>query len=115
MEPVHERPSGGAPHRRAIRRKGGGGSDRSADTARAFPPAASTRSGIRRFALLRAEDESGVSGTGLVAEGVESSDGRVVLFWLRSAADPARPGCLGVYTSLGEMLAIHGHGGRTRV
>ena len=36
-----------------------------------------------RFQLRRAEDVSGSSGTGIVAEGVISNRGRVVLFWLR--------------------------------
>jgi hypothetical protein len=72
-------------------------------------------SAMRRFALLRLEDETGVSGTGIVAEGVESADGRVVLFWKHAASDPTKPGSTGFYANLGEMLAVHGHGGRTTV
>jgi hypothetical protein len=37
---------------------------------------------MRRFALHRHEDVSGVSGTGLVAVGVELDDGTVELDWL---------------------------------
>ena len=36
---------------------------------------------VRTFTLERGHDESGVSGTGVVLEGVEFSDGRVVLEW----------------------------------
>jgi hypothetical protein len=36
---------------------------------------------MRRFRLQRLEDESGVSGVGYVAEGCESTDGRVALRW----------------------------------
>lgn len=36
---------------------------------------------MRTFTLERGYDESGVSGTGTVLEGVEFSDGRVVLEW----------------------------------
>jgi hypothetical protein len=72
-------------------------------------------SAMRRFALLRHEDETGVSGVGIVAEGVESPDGRVVLFWRQSATDPNKPGSTGFYTDISEMIAIHGHGGRTIV
>ena len=35
----------------------------------------------RAFVLQRNEDETGVSGTGIVAEGVEFSDGTVALRW----------------------------------
>lgn len=36
---------------------------------------------LRTFTLERGHDESGVSGIGVVLEGVEFSDGRVVLEW----------------------------------
>jgi hypothetical protein len=38
--------------------------------------------GPRPFVLRRLVDETGVSGTGVVAEGVEFSDGTVALRWL---------------------------------
>jgi hypothetical protein len=37
--------------------------------------------GMRRFCLFREEDVSGVSGTGVVAEGVVFSTGKAVLSW----------------------------------
>lgn len=36
---------------------------------------------MRTFVMSRGNDESGVSGTGQVLEGVEFSDGRVILEW----------------------------------
>lgn len=63
----------------------------------------------RRFHLLRVEDASGVSGTGRVAEGVEFSNGFVVLSWLTQFSS------LGTYPNLHVLEAIHGHEGRTRV
>lgn len=36
---------------------------------------------MRTFTLTRGNDESGVSGTGLVLEGVQFTDGRVILEW----------------------------------
>lgn len=63
----------------------------------------------RLFVLRRDDDVSGVSGLGGVAEGVEFSDGTVVLRWLRAGGSTA------VYDSLARMVAIHGHDGRTRV
>jgi len=44
-----------------------------------------------------------------VAEGVEFTDGTVVLHWLRY------PNGTGLYASLRDMLEVHGHGGLTCV
>ncbi len=68
-----------------------------------------TRVTMRRFVLYRHEDVSGVSGTGLVAEGVRFSDGTVVLHWLRA------PYQTGLFPGIGDLLAVHGHGGRTEL
>ena len=64
---------------------------------------------MKRFLLVRDEDVSGVSGTGAVAEGVMFSTGKCVLAWTTRFRSVA------VYDSLGELEAIHGHDGRTRV
>ena len=64
---------------------------------------------MKRFALNRLVDETGISGTGLVAEGVLFARGKVVLSWL------TQHNSLGIYDSLAEMMAIHGHGGKTRI
>ena len=63
----------------------------------------------RRFWLVREEDVSGVSGTGVVAEGIEFSNGQAVLSWLVGG------GSLGVYSSINSLVKIHGHGGATQV
>ncbi len=63
----------------------------------------------RRFKLVRTEDVSGTSGTGIVAEGIEFSNGRVVIHWL-SQLDS-----IGVFDNLHTLEAIHGHEGRTKV
>ena len=63
----------------------------------------------RLFELHRDHDVSGVSGTGVVAEGVEFSDGTCVVRW-RSGV-----GSTGVWHSIKDVEAIHGHGGATRV
>jgi hypothetical protein len=64
---------------------------------------------MRLFQLLRIEDESGVSGTGVVAQGVCFDDGTCVMRWLTKIASTA------FYESLTQLEAIHGHGGKTRV
>jgi hypothetical protein len=39
------------------------------------------KTGLRRFVLVREEDPTGMSGTGIVAEGVQFTNGRVALTW----------------------------------
>lgn len=63
----------------------------------------------RRFILNRKEDASGVSGTGVIAEGVEFSDGTCALRW------KTKHRCTGVYDSILVLEHIHGHEGRTVV
>lgn len=59
--------------------------------------------------LWRDEDETGVSGTGKVAEGVIFSDGKVVLRWLTATSSTC------FYDSQIDVIKIHGHGGKTRL
>lgn len=62
---------------------------------------------MRRFLLRRIKDESGVSGTGNVAEGIVFTSGKAVLNWRTEHTSVA------VYDSLEELMAIHGHDGKT--
>jgi hypothetical protein len=64
---------------------------------------------VRRFLLQRDADISGVSGTGVVAEGVQFTDGRAVLRWLTEIATS------GFYDSVDHLEKIHGHNGATRI
>lgn len=61
------------------------------------------------FELHRDDDETGVSGTGVVAEGVEFTSGMVAMTWI----SPHR--CINIYESIKTVEALHGHEGRTRV
>lgn len=65
----------------------------------------------RRFNLVRDEDVTGLSGTGLVAEGVAFSDGVVVLRWVGKNPTSVVWHDGGV----ASVEAIHGHGGLTRI
>lgn len=67
--------------------------------------------GARAFVLVRDTDVSGISGTGIVAEGVEFSDGTVALRWL--SAWPTSV----VFHDRGieAVQAVHGHSGATRI
>jgi len=59
------------------------------------------------FVLNRLEDETGISGTGIVAEGVIFSNGKCAVSWLTKVTSVA------VYDSIEEVKAIHGHDGKT--
>lgn len=65
--------------------------------------------GMRRFHFLRLKDASGVSGCGIVAEGVIFSNGKVALEWLSSHASTA------LYDSISDVEFIHGHEGMTKI
>ncbi|HMC53004.1 MAG TPA: hypothetical protein VKI64_09610 [Acidimicrobiales bacterium] len=59
--------------------------------------------GMRRFIMERARDASGVSGTGIVLEGVLFSTGVVVVHWLT----PPPRGSISVFDSIEQFLSIH--------
>lgn len=63
----------------------------------------------RTFELVRYRDPSGVSGTGVVAEGCLFTDGSVALRW--RGENPATA----VWPNLDSVLAVHGHDGATEV
>ena len=63
----------------------------------------------KTFYLNRVEDESGVSGTGRIAQGIVFDNGRVAMTWLSEHPSTT------VYDSIGEVKAIHGHDGKTKV
>tara|TARA_B100001250_G_C19303843_1_gene573113 strand:- start:19 stop:369 length:351 start_codon:yes stop_codon:yes gene_type:complete len=64
---------------------------------------------MKIFYLNRTEDESGISGTGRVAQGFVFDNGKVAVTWLSEHPSVT------VYDSIGEVHAIHGHGGKTEV
>lgn len=63
----------------------------------------------RRFYLQRNEDETGISGEGIVAEGCEFSSGAVALTWLSEHR------AMSWYETIKTVEALHGHGGKTRI
>lgn len=64
---------------------------------------------MRKFILRRTEDVSGVSGVGVVAEGVMFGDGTCVLRWLTEYRSTA------IYANIVDLKRIHEHGGKTAV
>lgn len=64
---------------------------------------------MKTFILRRLEDESGVSGTGIVAQGCVFDNGYVALTWLTHLSS------LAWYHSIEVLTNIHGHDGKTVV
>jgi hypothetical protein len=67
----------------------------------------------KRFILYRHHDATGVSGTGIVATGVVWPDGHAALRW--KADDCAEPSSTSVWSSVGDMMRVHGHGGLSKL
>jgi hypothetical protein len=64
---------------------------------------------VKIFYLNRTEDESGISGTGRVAQGFIFDNGKVCVTWLSEHPSVT------VYDNIGEVRAIHGHQGKTEI
>lgn len=64
---------------------------------------------MRRFYLWRREDISGVSGTGVVAEGVVFDDSAVVVRWRGESPTTT------VHANIASVERVHCHGGATRL
>jgi hypothetical protein len=63
----------------------------------------------RNFHLQRDEDLTGMSGTGIVADGIEFDDGTVAMRWNTEISSTV------VYAEIKDVETVHGHDGRTRV
>jgi hypothetical protein len=64
---------------------------------------------MKMFWLSRKQDVSGVSGVGIVAEGVEFHDGQCVISWFGQLHS------INVYPDITTLITVHGHGGSTEV
>jgi hypothetical protein len=62
-----------------------------------------------RFVLDRHIDVTHVSGTGVVAEGFEASDGTVFLRWLSDTPSSV------IYDDIRHVERVHGHHGATQI
>ena len=59
--------------------------------------------GMTTFTVCRQNDETGVSGTGVVIEGVQYATGQVVLHWLT----PVPRGSIAIFESLSDFKKVH--------
>ena len=62
---------------------------------------------IKEFFLMRVVDETGISGTGMVARGVVMPSGLAVMEWQTFHSSVA------IYKNIADVEAIHGHNGKT--
>lgn len=75
---------------------------------------------FHRFEVVRREDSTGVSGTGVVAVGVEFPSGAVVFEWLNHENPHIDTAQNGISVKPGpdgleDTIEVHGHGGRTNI
>lgn len=63
----------------------------------------------RQFWLKRVVDETGISGTGIVCEGIEFGDGRCVMRWIGEIDS------IVIHKSIQDIEKIHGHSGSTMI
>jgi hypothetical protein len=64
---------------------------------------------VKPFYLLRNEDVSGISGTGVIGVGVVFPNGRVVFQWCSYRSS------LEIVDSVDNLMEIHSHGGKTEL
>ena len=69
----------------------------------------------RPFKLIRHTDVTGVSGTGVVAEGCQFTSGRIAIDWLGDYGSTVIWQPDSVATALEKVEKVHGHDGATDV
>lgn len=67
---------------------------------------------MKTYYLRRDEDVSGKSGCGRVAQVAEFDDGTAVLHW-NLGANQSGVSSTEVFTSIHDLLRVHGHDGRS--
>lgn len=65
------------------------------------------------FKLVRRIDSSGISGLGVVADGVEFPDGHVVVRWRAGSPQPGVKPTTVIFSDIAACISLHGHGADT--
>lgn len=65
-----------------------------------------------RFEVHRHSDPTGLSGTGVIAEGVTFDDGRALTRWNGYTTGVRQ---IDLWDHLDDILLVHGHGGATEI
>ena len=66
-------------------------------------PAKLAPRGIQSFTVYRTEDETGVSGDGIVIDGVRMATGQCVIHWLY----PPPRGGIAIFDSMDDFIKVH--------
>ena len=67
------------------------------------PPPKRAPRGIRSFTVCRQHDQTGVSGEGVIIEGVVLASGHCIIHWLT----PSPRGALAIFDSFDDFIKIH--------
>ena len=67
------------------------------------PPPRLAPRGIRTFTVYRDDDEGGISGTGVIIEGVKLASGQAVIHWLY----PPPRGGIAIFDSMDDFIKVH--------
>ena len=67
------------------------------------PPSKLAPRGITSFTVFRQQDETGVSGEGVVIEGVVMATGQCVVHWLY----PSPRGSIAIFDSISDFATVH--------
>ena len=67
------------------------------------PPPKLAAQGIRTFTVCRQDDETGVSGTGVVIEGCKLATGQCIIHWLY----PPPRGGIAIFDSMNDFITVH--------
>lgn len=59
--------------------------------------------------MIREVDVTGISGTGVVIEGIQFSDGVCAIRWMTDMPSTTHHDCID------NVVAVHGHNGQTRL
>ena len=77
--------------------------DEQVESLKPTPPPSLAPRGIRSFTVYRDDDQTGVSGTGVVIEGVKLATGQAVIHWLY----PPPRGGIAVFDSMDDFIKVH--------
>jgi len=77
--------------------------DEQVESLKPSPPPSLAPRGIRSFTVYRDDDESGVSGPGVVIEGVKLATGQAIIHWLY----PPPRGGIAVFDSMDDFIKVH--------
>ena len=77
--------------------------DEQVESLKPSPPPSLAPRGIRAFTVYRDYDQTGISGPGVVIEGVKLASGQAVIHWLY----PPPRGGIAIFDSMDDFIKVH--------